>query len=287
VFSVELHMDHDYPRLSISGFFAAGLAIVLALHAAFARWYEGRASLLLAVATLGWFPPLLALPMFVILALQAIGVALFTTFITFRVMGSNYEAAALVAGQCGFGLGATPTAIANMQAVCERYGYAPGRATFSGRSVEGGATGSRQMACSISAADGPFGPGEPWYTPDSHYAGYDPDAAASEVTEYEQQTGQSLSFTLMTFPDDTSVRQAQLLQEMWTKAGAKAFRAHRFFTGAFNGEWLFHIDFDDFAHLQKCRDAVLGTDDQKAIMANNAKAGNKMVAREVLLSLDT
>ena len=66
--------------------------------------------------------PLLALPMFVILALQAIGVALFTTFITFRVMGSNYEAAALVAGQCGFGLGATPTAIANMQAVCERYG---------------------------------------------------------------------------------------------------------------------------------------------------------------------
>jgi glutamate:Na+ symporter, ESS family len=52
-------------------------------------------------------------------------VVLFTTFITFRVMGSNYEAAALVAGQCGFGLGATPTAIANMQAVTERYGYAP------------------------------------------------------------------------------------------------------------------------------------------------------------------
>ena len=55
--------------------------------------------------------------MFAILALQAIGVALFTTFITFRVMGSNYEAAALVGGQCGFGLGATPTAIANMQAI--------------------------------------------------------------------------------------------------------------------------------------------------------------------------
>jgi ESS family glutamate:Na+ symporter len=67
----------------------------------------------------------LALPIFVILALQAIGVALFTTFVTFRVMGSDYEAATLVAGQCGFGLGATPTAIANMQAVCERYGYAP------------------------------------------------------------------------------------------------------------------------------------------------------------------
>jgi glutamate:Na+ symporter, ESS family len=85
-------------------------------------------SLFLAMALMSlklWELAALALPMFVILALQAIGVALFTTFITFRVMGSNYEAAALVAGQCGFGLGATPTAIANMQAVSERYGYAP------------------------------------------------------------------------------------------------------------------------------------------------------------------
>jgi ESS family glutamate:Na+ symporter len=85
-------------------------------------------SLFLAMALMSlrlWELAALALPMFVILALQAGGVALFTTFITFRVMGSNYEAATLVAGQCGFGLGATPTAIANMQAVCERYGYAP------------------------------------------------------------------------------------------------------------------------------------------------------------------
>jgi ESS family glutamate:Na+ symporter len=85
-------------------------------------------SLFLAMALMSmrlWELAALALPMFAILALQAIGVALFTTFITFRVMGSNYEAATLVAGQCGFGLGATPTAIANMQAVCERYGYAP------------------------------------------------------------------------------------------------------------------------------------------------------------------
>ena len=43
-------------------------------------------------------------------------------FITFRVMGSNYDAAVLAAGHCGFGLGATPTAIANMQAVTQRYG---------------------------------------------------------------------------------------------------------------------------------------------------------------------
>lgn len=85
-------------------------------------------SLFLAMALMSlrlWELAALALPMFIILALQAVGVALFTTFITFRVMGSNYDAATLVAGQCGFGLGATPTAIANMQAVCDRYGYSP------------------------------------------------------------------------------------------------------------------------------------------------------------------
>lgn len=85
-------------------------------------------SLFLAMALMSlrlWELAALALPMFLILLLQALGVALFTTLITFRVMGSNYEAAVLVAGQCGFGLGATPTAIANMQAICRRYGYAP------------------------------------------------------------------------------------------------------------------------------------------------------------------
>ncbi len=85
-------------------------------------------SLFLAMALMSlrlWELAALAVPMFVILALQVVGVVLFTTLITFRVMGSSYEAAALVAGQCGFGLGATPTAIANMQAVTERYGHAP------------------------------------------------------------------------------------------------------------------------------------------------------------------
>jgi len=85
-------------------------------------------SLFLAMALMSlrlWELAVLAIPMFVILAMEAACVALFTTFITFRVMGSNYEAAALVAGQCGFGLGATPTAIANMQAICRRHGYAP------------------------------------------------------------------------------------------------------------------------------------------------------------------
>jgi glutamate:Na+ symporter, ESS family len=63
--------------------------------------------------------------MFLVLALQGLAVALYASIITFRVMGSNYEAAVPVAGQCGFGLGAATTAITNIQAVCARYGAAP------------------------------------------------------------------------------------------------------------------------------------------------------------------
>jgi ESS family glutamate:Na+ symporter len=85
-------------------------------------------SLFLAMALMSlrlWQLASLAVPIFVILALQALAVAVYTSAITFRVMGANYEAAVLVAGQCGFGLGATPTAIANIQAISARYGAAP------------------------------------------------------------------------------------------------------------------------------------------------------------------
>ncbi|WP_408131718.1 sodium/glutamate symporter [Paraburkholderia strydomiana] len=64
----------------------------------------------------------LALPLFAILVVQAIAMAIYAIFVTFRVMGHNYDAAVLAAGHCGFGLGATPTAIANMQAITERFG---------------------------------------------------------------------------------------------------------------------------------------------------------------------
>lgn len=82
-------------------------------------------SLFLAIALMSlklWDLAALALPIFIILAAQAMVMALFAIFVTFRVMGSNYDAAVLAAGHCGFGLGATPTAIANMQAVTQRYG---------------------------------------------------------------------------------------------------------------------------------------------------------------------
>jgi ESS family glutamate:Na+ symporter len=69
-----------------------------------------------------WDLSTLALPIVVILIVQAVAMAAFAIFVTFRVMGRNYDAAVLAAGHCGFGLGATPTAIANMQAVTERFG---------------------------------------------------------------------------------------------------------------------------------------------------------------------
>lgn len=82
-------------------------------------------SLFLAIALMSlklWDLASLALPFLVLLATQTLVMALFAIFVTFRVMGRNYDAAVLAAGHCGFGLGATPTAIANMQAVTQRYG---------------------------------------------------------------------------------------------------------------------------------------------------------------------
>lgn len=61
----------------------------------------------------------------VTMVLQAAAAAVFIVFIVFRVMGRNYFAAVLSAGFAGFALGATPTAIANMKAVTQRYGPSP------------------------------------------------------------------------------------------------------------------------------------------------------------------
>ena len=82
-------------------------------------------SLFLAMALMSlklWDLASLALPIFILLAAQTVAMALYAIFVTFRVMGRNYDAAVLAAGHCGFGLGATPTAIANMQAITQRFG---------------------------------------------------------------------------------------------------------------------------------------------------------------------
>ena len=63
----------------------------------------------------------LALPLITLLAGQTILMFLFTYFVIFNIMGRDYDAAVLSSGVCGFGMGATPNAMANMQAICERY----------------------------------------------------------------------------------------------------------------------------------------------------------------------
>jgi len=67
----------------------------------------------------------LAGPLLIILLVQSLGTAAFAAFVTFRALGANYDAAVMAAGHCGFCMGATPTAIANMQAVTARYGPSP------------------------------------------------------------------------------------------------------------------------------------------------------------------
>ena len=85
-------------------------------------------ALFLALALMSmrlWELSSLALPMLVLLLGQTALMAAYAIFVTFPVMGRNYDAAVIAAGHCGFGLGATPTAIANMQAVTDRFGNSP------------------------------------------------------------------------------------------------------------------------------------------------------------------
>ena len=63
----------------------------------------------------------LALPLVILLAGQTLLILFFTYFVVFNVMGRDYDAAVLSSGVCGFGMGATPNAMANMQALCEKY----------------------------------------------------------------------------------------------------------------------------------------------------------------------
>jgi len=67
----------------------------------------------------------LAGPLVVMLLSQTVLMAIFAYFITFNLMGRDYEAAVITGGHCGFGMGATPNAIANMETLAEKYGAAP------------------------------------------------------------------------------------------------------------------------------------------------------------------
>lgn len=85
-------------------------------------------SIFLAMALMSlrlWELLSLAGPLLVMLLIQTGGMVLFASLVTFRFMGSNYDSAIIAGGHCGFGMGATPTAVANMEALTQRYGPSP------------------------------------------------------------------------------------------------------------------------------------------------------------------
>lgn len=85
-------------------------------------------SLFLAMALMSlrlWELAALALPLVVILLIQTVMMALFAYYVTFNIMGRDYDAAVLATGHCGFGLGATPNAMANMETFSNSNGFSP------------------------------------------------------------------------------------------------------------------------------------------------------------------
>ncbi|MBU3146782.1 sodium/glutamate symporter [Clostridium sp. CF012] len=89
-------------------------------------------SLFLSMALMGlklWQLADLALPLIVMLLAQTVLMGMFAYFVTFNLMGRDYDAAVMAAGNCGFGMGATPNAMANMGAMTAKFGVAP-RAFF-------------------------------------------------------------------------------------------------------------------------------------------------------------
>lgn len=67
----------------------------------------------------------LALPLIAILLIQTAIMAAFAYFVTFNAMGRDYDAAVIAAGHCGFGLGASPNAMANMETFTATNGPSP------------------------------------------------------------------------------------------------------------------------------------------------------------------
>ncbi len=72
-----------------------------------------------------WELASLAIPLTSMLFAEVLLMAMFAVFVAFPLLGRDYDAALLVSGMCGFGLGATPNAMANLSTVCGKYRYSP------------------------------------------------------------------------------------------------------------------------------------------------------------------
>ncbi|GGI39667.1 sodium/glutamate symporter [Mammaliicoccus stepanovicii] len=67
----------------------------------------------------------LALPLTVIVLVQIVFIVLFSVFVVFRALGKNYDAAVMIGGFIGHGLGATPNAMANLDVITKKFGASP------------------------------------------------------------------------------------------------------------------------------------------------------------------
>ena len=91
-------------------------------------WGNVSLSIFLAIALMSvalWQLASVAVAMIAMLAAQTVLMYFYARFVVYNIMGRDYEAAVMTAAFCGFGMGATPNAMANMQAVTKRYGPAP------------------------------------------------------------------------------------------------------------------------------------------------------------------
>ena len=85
-------------------------------------------SVFLGLAMMGlklWQLADLAIPMIVMLIAQTVLMFVIARFVCFNILGRDYDAAVITSGLGGFGMGATPNAMANMQAVTKKNGPSP------------------------------------------------------------------------------------------------------------------------------------------------------------------
>ena len=85
---------------------------------------------------------------------------------------------------------------------------------------------------------------------------------------------------------DVAADGARRAKVLYAKSGAEEFRVNQIYTGPNTGQWIFHITFADMTAYAKATALVRASDEMKAILEENAKVGNVMEEREILVGLD-
>ena len=137
--NAEITIGESVIKFTFPGYIGAMIIAAIIRNAADAKgmvlpasaidtWGNTSLSIFLAIALMSlklWQLAELAVPMVVMLVSQTVLMFFFARFVVFNVMGKDYEAAVMTSAFCGFGMGATPNAMANMQALTSRFGPAP------------------------------------------------------------------------------------------------------------------------------------------------------------------